>query len=146
MKHCPHWSIDGVFCCSCGDEVPNKIEQYMPDKCSLSVGEKFEIHSGVIKAEDIKGFRVNGVIQIPKLEKPNITLNLDGDSIDKYTPLTIVLNGEKITLEHEDIKDLFYRQKEQKITKLIDFMRENDFKEKDISGVISNLRSDNDEP
>lgn len=142
MNICPHWSIDGVFCCSCGDKVPNKVEQYMPEKCSLGVGEKFEIHSGVIKAEDIKGFRVNGVIQIPKLDKPNVTLNLDGESIDKYTPLTIVLNGESITLDHEDIKDLFYREKERKITKLIDFMRDNDFKEKNISGVISNLRSE----
>lgn len=125
MNICSHWTIDGTFCCSCGDKVPNKVEQYMPEKCSLGVGEKFEIHSGVIKAEDIKGF----LSPHPIRTKP-------------VPPLTIFLNGESITLNHEDIKELFHREKERKITKLIDFMRENDFKEKDISGVISNLRSE----
>lgn len=141
--YCPHWSVDGEKCASCGEEVPFHIRMKntrIIDKGLYVDGRP--IGSQGIKTGDVIGFNKNGFIKLPKLDKLNVTLNLDGDSIDKYTPLTIVLNGEKITLEHEDIKDLFYRQKEQKITKLIDFMRENDFKEKDISGVISNLRSE----
>lgn len=124
---CPHWSFDGEKCANCGEEVPFHIRN--ENKSGYNVG--------LTKC---------GSIKLTKVDKPNVTLNLDGDSIDKYTPLTIVLNGESITLDHEDIKDLFYQEKERKITKLIDFMRDNDFKEKDISGVISNLRSDTNEP
>ena len=164
-NHCPHWSIDGTFCCSCGDKVPNKVEQYMPENGGLrniqagindtgmtfesnfTLGESDESGCGLDKKElkEWNEFVAKNTIQIPKLDNLNITLNLDADNIDKHSPLTIILDGESITLDHEDIKDLFYREKERKFTKLIDFMRDNDFKEKDISGVISNLRSDTNE-
>lgn len=153
---CPHWSFDGEKCANCGESVPfylrskdtGIIDKGMTRESNFTLGDDQESECGLNeKAMKVwKDFDAKNTIQVPKLDKPNVTLNLDADNIDKYTPLTIVLNGESIHLYHEDIKDLFYREKERKITKLIDFMRDNDFKEKDISGVISNLRSDTNEP
>lgn len=155
-EYCPHWTIDGKKCANCGEEVPlalrvgrMKVEPISEDlknafddcEPTRSIDSSF-IHAGTLKEKDIIGFDKDGFIKLPNLDKPNVTLDLDSDSIDKYTPLTIRLNGESITLSHEDIKDLFYREKERKITKLVDFMRDNGFKEKDINGVISNLRSE----
>lgn len=150
-NHCPHWTVDGTFCCSCGEGTPF----YLRDKNTGIIDKGMSFESNFTLDDDENGYGLNKktyeehqkdlnnrLVIKPELDKPNITLDLDSDSIDKYTPLTIILNGEKITLDHEDIKDLFYREKERKISKLVDFMRDNDFKEKDISGVISNLRSE----
>lgn len=150
--YCPHWTIDGTLCCSCGEETPfylrdkntGIIDKGMTRESNFTLGDDEENGYGVNqKAMKVwESFVDKSFITLPKLDKPNVTLDLDNDSIDKYTPLTIRLDGESITLSHEDIKDLFYREKERKITKLVDFMRDNGFKEKDINGAISNLRSE----